>query len=292
MSHMKEVFWRSLLYVPATNSRYSEKARGSQADAVIIDLEDSVLPENKAPARLRVKDIASSLKSQRRDVLVRINRPLTMAIADIEASVCKDVDAIVVAKAASRDHLSLLGEVVAECEAANGLTEGHTRFVPLIETAEAVSQLDQIVGSPRVVAAVCGDEDLAADLECPPDSQTITSIKYELVRAAAKAGVRALGLVGSISEFGDIERYRSFVEISRAAGLKGTLCIHPAQVDAANNGFSPSPDDVNHARRIVETAEEARMAGAGAAALDGKMIDLPVLLRAQRLLQSAARYAR
>jgi citrate lyase subunit beta / citryl-CoA lyase len=291
MNHRREIFWRSMLFVPANNARYVEKARRSSADAIIIDLEDAVLPENKAVARTIVKEVAKSIKSSRRDVLVRINRPLTMALPDIAASICKDVDGLVVAKTASIDHVSLLGEVIAEHELANGLGEGHTSILPLIETPEAVANMEKIASAPRVAAVVCGDEDLAAELECPPHSETIISIKHDLVVAAAKAGVRPLGLLGSISEFKNIELYQSFVEKSRVAGLKGTLCIHPDQVDIANKGFSPTPDEVSQAQRVIEAAEKARLAGAGAAALDGRMIDLPVLLRAQKLLTSAKHYA-
>jgi citrate lyase subunit beta/citryl-CoA lyase len=288
----KDVYWRSLLFVPANNARHIAKARTSTADAIIIDLEDAVLAEHKVDARTAVQGLAADLRADGRDVLVRVNRPLSSAVRDIEAAVCENVQAIVVAKTASADHLSLLSEVLEEREASLGLPPGHTKFLPLIETAGAFVQLDQIASCPRVVALVCGDEDLAADLGCDPGSETLAAMKHRLVLAAALRDIRPLGLLGSIAEFRDIEKYRSFVQRSNAAGLRGTLCIHPAQVDVANKGFVPSEEQLDYARRIVAAAETARLGGAGSIGLDGKMIDAPVLRRAENLLKVGALYAR
>jgi citrate lyase subunit beta/citryl-CoA lyase len=285
-----DVYWRSLLFVPANNARYAAKARTSFADGIIIDLEDAVLPEHKTEARGAVRRLAAELRTSTRDVLVRINRPLTLAVRDIEEAVCEDVKAIVVAKAASADHLSLLSEIIEEREVALGLPFGHTKLLPLIETADAVSRLDEIASFPRVAALVCGDEDLAADLGCEPASETLVAVKYRLVLAAALRGIRPLGLLGSIAEFRDIETYGSYIARSNAAGLKGTLCIHPSQIGIANKGFAPSHEQLEYARRVVEAAEVARRDGAGAVGLDGKMIDAPVLRRAENLLKAGSLY--
>ncbi|MER8805271.1 CoA ester lyase, partial [Mesorhizobium sp. M0998] len=110
-------------------------------------------------------------------------------------------------------------------------------------------------------------------------------VKYRLVLAAALRGIRPLGLLGSIAEFRDIEKYGSFVRRSNAVGLRGTLCIHPSQVDVANSGFAPSEEQLEHARRVVEAAEAARKSGDGAVGLDGMMIDAPVLRRAANMLK-------
>ncbi|TCN17972.1 HpcH/HpaI aldolase/citrate lyase family protein [Sinorhizobium americanum] len=284
MNRIKDVHWRSLLFVPANNARYVEKARTSQADAIILDLEDAVLDLQKTEARSAVQAAAASLNTKSRDVLVRINRPLPLAVRDIEAIVCEDLTAIVVAKSASAEHLALLSEILEEREAALGLSANHTKLLPLIETAGGVARLDEIASFSRVIAIACGDEDLAADLGCDPDSETIVSIKYRLVLAAALRGIRPLGLLGSIAEFRDIDKFCSSVARSNAAGLKGTLCIHPDQVTVANEGFAPSKEQLTWARRVVEAAEGARENGAGAVGLDGKMIDAPVLRRAENIL--------
>lgn len=286
MNHAEDVHWRSLLFVPANNARYLEKARTSRADAIVLDLEDAVLTEHKAEARSAVQGMAASVRTGSRDVLVRINRPLSLAVRDIEAAVCEHVKAIVVAKSAGAGHLALLSEVLDQQEAASGLSPGHTKLLPLIETADAVARLEEIASSSRVIAIACGDEDLAAVLGCDPNSETVIAVKYRLVLAAALRGIRPLGLLGSIAEFRDIEKYRSFVRRSNDAGLKGTLCIHPSQVDVANRGFAPDDEQLEYARRVVEAAEVARKSGAAAVALDGKMIDAPVLRRAENVLKA------
>nr|WP_280954630.1 CoA ester lyase [Phyllobacterium sophorae] len=285
-----EICWRSLLFVPANNARFVEKARTSQADAIILDLEDAVLAEHKAEARSAVQDIAATLCTETRDVLVRINRPLSLAVRDIEATVNEHVKAVVVAKAASAQHLMLLAEILEEREYALGLPTGQTKLLPLIETAEAVGRMDEIASCPRVVALVCGDEDLAADLGCNPDSETLAAVKFKLVLVAAHHGIRPLGLMGSIAEFRETDRYGMSVNRSNAVGLKGTLCIHPSQVDIANSAFTPSMEQIESARRIVDAADAARRSGIGAVGLDGKMIDAPVLRRAQNLLKEGQRF--
>lgn len=282
--------WRSLLFVPANKARFVAKARISDADAIIIDLEDAILPGQKADARAQVPGMVADLSSAGRNVLVRINRPLPLAIRDIEASVSAQVSALVVAKASSAEHLALIGEAVAESEARLGLPEGHTRLVPLIETAGGVARMEEIASSPRVVAMACGDEDLAADLLCEPDSETIVAIKHRLVLAAALKNVWPLGLLGSITEFRDTEAYGASVRRSREAGLRGTLCIHPAQVAIANHGFAPSSSLIEQAARVVEAAEAAQRAGSGTVGLDGRMIDAPVLRRACQILAAARSY--
>lgn len=275
--------WRSLLFVPAMVEKFVENAKTSRADGVVIDLEDSVLLKDKDEARARVKEIARRLKAERRDVIVRINRPLSLAVRDIEMAIGPDVDAIMVAKASGAEHLALLAEVVSQKERALGL-QRRTSFVPLLETPEAIARLTEICKTERVVAVVCGDEDLATELGCQPTSETITNIKFQLVLAAARAGVLPLGLIGTIAEFRDTVTYQGYLERSRDAGLKGTLCIHPSQVDLANEAFLPTEAEIRHARRVIAAAAEAEARGAAAVALDGAMIDPPVVRRASLTL--------
>ncbi|WP_197435490.1 HpcH/HpaI aldolase/citrate lyase family protein [Agrobacterium vitis] len=289
MNDAGDMCWRSLLFVPANNARYAQKALTSEADAIVLDLEDAVLPEHKVQARSSVQAITESLSTGKRDVLVRINRPLSLAVRDIEAAVSRHVRAIVVAKASSDQHLRLLSEILEERENALGLQTGYTKLLPLLETAEAIRRIDEIASCPRVVALVCGDEDLAADLGCSPDSETLSAVKCDLILAAALHGVRPLGLMGSIADFSDLESFGKAVSRSMALGLKGTLCIHPNQVKIANRGFTPSSDQLEYARQIVEAANAARVNGVGAVGFDGKMIDAPVLRRAQNLLKEGQR---
>lgn len=284
-----KAYWRSMLFVPADNDRFIVKAADSAADAVILDLEDAVLPKQKDTARQGVARAAARLAAVGKEVLVRINRPFGMALRDLEAAVGPDVRGLVVAKTEGATHLGLLSEVIRELEMGLCLPKGHTCLVPLIESALAVNRIEEIGTAPRVVAIVCGDEDLSADLECDPASETVIAIKHRLVIAAAAAEVRPLGLMGSIAEFRDLEAYRACLERSQAAGLKGTMCIHPIQVDLANQAFMPTEFQLSKAREILKAAGQAKDRAA-VVDLDGAMIDAPVVRRAQNLLTAAERY--
>lgn len=279
--------WRSMLFVPATQDRYIDKAIASGSDAIIIDLEDSIPPAEKYRARNRVAAVARRLRESNADILVRINRPFHLAVRDIEASVGEDVAGLMVAKAESCEHLEYISEVIEYCERANSLQIGKTFIVPLVESANAVRNLTEICLAPRVLGIACGDEDLAAEIGCAPDSPTITSIKHQLVVAAAGASRHAIGIIGSITDFTNLDRFRENLEISKTAGLRGTLCIHPNQVAIANEVFLPTAQEVAQAESILDAARQARTTALGATSLDGKMIDQPVVRRAEKIIQKS-----
>ncbi len=157
--------WRSILYVPVNVARFVERAPHSGADAIQLDLEDSIAPEAKDEARALVGGVARRLAAAGAQVLVRLNRPLAMAVRDIEAAVGPDVSALSITKTASPDHVRLLAEVVSEREERLGLTHGHTRLLAMIETPQAFEAMREIASaSPRMIAMSLGAEDFA--LEC------------------------------------------------------------------------------------------------------------------------------
>jgi len=143
----QDLVWRSLLYVPANNPKFIGKAHTRGADAIILDLEDSVPQMERPGARAGLADAARSVAQNGSDVLVRINRPLPEAVLDIEAAVMPEVSAFFVAKAESAEHLRLLEEVVADRERALGLRLGHIGFVPMVETASAYFRMAEIAGA-------------------------------------------------------------------------------------------------------------------------------------------------
>ena len=278
--------WRSLLYVPAHVERFVAKAHERGADCIQLDLEDSVPHAEKARARDAVAQAAARVRRGGADVLVRINRPLSLAVRDIEAAVGPDVDGLVVPKVDSAAHLRMLEELIAEVEAQRGLPVGHTRLVPLVESAAAWPRLGEIaLASARIVALNMGAEDLALDCGMEPDVETLLLPKQQLVFAAAAAGVLALGVIGSTTDFEDEAAFRHNVSRSRRFGFSGASCIHPTQVPILNELFAPSHEEVEHARRVVSALEQAQRAGHGAAALDGRMIDAPIAARARRVME-------
>ena len=281
--------WRSCLYVPAHVARFVEKAHTRGADCIQLDLEDSVPPGEKAAARRAIQAAAQSVRQSGADVLVRINAPLSMAVDDVRAAVMPGVDGIIVTKARGPDHVKLLDELVSDCEAAAGLEVGRLWFQVLVETPEAVPHAEAIArASPRVVALGLGAEDFATAIGSEPSEEALAVARSLVLFAARAAGVMPLGLTGTLAGFGDIAAFQAMAERSRKLGFAGAGCINPAQVGPLNTAFTPSDAEVGYARRVIAVDAEARAAGRGAVALDGKMIDVPVVRRAEALL---ARFA-
>ena len=281
--------WRSLLYVPANVEKYVDKAHTRGADCIQIDLEDSVPAAEKDQARALVPAVAARVRRGGADVVVRINRPLSVAVRDLEAAVGPDVNGIAVTKVQSADHLKLLDELVGELEAKRGLPEGHTRFIAMIETPGAFFRMAEIAGAvDRLAAMNIGGEDFALENGMAPDEEMLQMPKQQMVYAARSAGLMPLGFIASVAEFGDWVAFRAMVRRSRKFGFMGAGCIHPGQVPIVNEEYTPAPDEVAYARRVVEANARAIAGGRGSFALDGKMIDAPVVARAERLL---ARYA-
>jgi citrate lyase subunit beta/citryl-CoA lyase len=282
--------WRSMIIVPVNVAKYVAKAHTRGADAIILDLEDSITPPEKAAARLLVADAAKQAGAAGADILVRINRPLELAVRDIEAVVSADIMALMLPKVDSEAHIRLLAEVVDTVEAEKGLPNGHTKFVAVIETADAFFRMREIAGAhPRIVALSLGSEDFTLSTHSQPDPDVLLYPKQQTVIAARAAGVLPLGVIGSVANYQDEDGYRTAIAMSRRFGFQGSSCIHPAIVKLLNAGFGPSEGEVAAAQRVVDGFEVAKAEGRGSASVDGKMIDIPVVLRAQHVLDQAAR---
>ena len=277
--------WRSLLYVPVTEERFVAKAQERGADAVILELEDAVAPSEKERARGLVSAVAATLAEGPADVLVRINRPWRIAVRDVEAAIDRNVRGLVLPKVGSAEHVATLAEVAAAVEEERGLEVGHTLFFARIETPAGLLNAAAIAAAhPRVVAVGLGSSDytLATGMVPGGDGNVIAS--FQVVNAAAAAGRIPLGLVGSITEFRDLDAFRRVAERSRAIGLRGAPCVHPSQVPILNEVFAPTPDELSRARRVVDAYEEALAAGQGAVLVDGEFVDIPFYEQAKRLL--------
>ena len=285
--------WRSSLFVPATSERFIAKAHLRGADAIKIDLEDAVAPTEKARARTLVPSVAASVGQAGADVLVRINRPWRMAVADLEASVGADVNGIVIPKIESADHVVFLEEIVAELEAERGLAPGHTCFTLQIETAKGFLNVREIAGASRRNKAISvGNEDFAHMLGMPETiSEALIGAMQTVQMAAREAGILALGYPGSIANFSDLDAYRADIARARALGFDGGSCIHPAQVAILNEGFAPTAKEITEAEGIIAAYDAALARGEGAVAYQGKMIDIPIADRARRTLAQRDRIA-
>ena len=277
--------WRSLLYVPAHVERFVAKAHERGADCIQLDLEDSVPAAEKENARSCVEANARRVRRGGADVLVRINRPLSLAVRDIERSVGPDVDGFVLPKVGSADEVRMIVEHVSEVESGRGLAVGRSRLIVLIETpAAGLAMADIVRASPRIVGVNLGSEDFALDcgIEATPESLQVA--KQHVVFAARAAHILPLGVVGSMADFGDVPAFREMVRRSRRFGFTGASCIHPAQVPILNDLFAPTGEEVDAARRIVDALAAAEKQGLGATAVDGRMVDAPVAENARRVL--------
>ncbi len=284
--------WRSQLIVPVNVEKYVAKAHTRGADSIVLDLEDSITPPEKAAARGLIAAAARRAAAGGADILVRINRPLELAVRDIEAVVSPAIMGLVLPKIESASHVRLLAELVDTIEAERGLPHGHTRFVLLVETADAFFRLREIAGShERVVAISLGSEDFTLATQSQPDPDVLLYPKQQVAIAAYAAGVLPLGVIASVANYQDITGYRHAIARSRRFGFQGGSCIHPGIVPLLNEGFGPSDEEIAAARRLIAGFEEAKAQGRGSLSVDGKMIDIPVVLRAERMLHIAERIA-
>jgi citrate lyase subunit beta / citryl-CoA lyase len=278
--------WRSLLYVPVNVEKFIEKAHTRGADVIQLDLEDAVPPAEKEKARTLVEKNAARVRKGGADVVVRINQPLSLAVRDLEHSICPDVDGIAVTKTDSASHVRLLDQLVSELEAKRGMKPGHTKLIVMIETTDAFTRIDEIPrASPRVVAMNIGGEDFALDMEAQPDGDVLLHPKQRMIIAARAAGVMPLGFIGTVADFSDWEKFRLMVRRARRFGFDGAGCIHPGQVTIVNEEYTPSEEEVAYARKVIKMDQEARAAGRGSFQIEGKMIDIPVVVRAERLMR-------
>jgi len=223
------------------------------------------------------------------DVAVRINRPDSMTPRDLEAAVGPEVNAIAVTKVDDAAHLRRLDEIVAKLEAKRGLKAGHTKFIAMVETPAAFFKMPEIAAAvERNVAMDIGGEDFALENGMEPTDETLLMPKQQMIYAARAAGIMPLGYIASVASFGDLEAFRRMVQRSRQFGFMGASCIHPAQVAIVNELYSPSAAEVAHAKRVLEENAKAKAAGRASFAIDGKMVDVPVVVRAERLLERHA----
>jgi len=283
---------RSLLFVPADGGAKLDKAMASGADAVILDLEDSIAPERKAHARAAALEFlkAAQTKKQRPRLLVRINGLDTgMTDADLDAVVAGKPDAILFPKAEGGATVTHVDAKLTAREAIAGLPEGSIKI--LAQTVESAVGLftagSYRNSSARLIGMTWGPEDLSSELgaEANREADGMLTEPYRLARSiclfgAAAAKVQAIETIHV--NFRDPEVLRRDTELARRDGFSGRLAIHPAQVAVINEVFTPSPEHIAKAKAVV--AAFAAQPGAGAVGIDGKMYDRPHLLRAQALL--------
>jgi citrate lyase subunit beta/citryl-CoA lyase len=287
-----EMRLRSLLFVPGDSARKFARAGACGADALILDLEDSVAPPQKAAARALVASLIEDRPDRTWTCFVRVNALDTgLTLDDLAAVVKPGLDGILLPKANGADDLAPIAERLDRLEETAGMRPGSVKLACIAtETPKAMFAISSYAPPhPRLIALTWGAEDLAAALGATDNKEADGSwtFPFQLARAqclfaAAAAGVAAIDTV--FTNFRDSDGFEQDCRRSRRDGFVGRLAIHPDQVAVINRAYAPSPAEIEHARKIV--AAFGANPGAGALSVDGKMVDVPHLKAARKTLAS------
>ncbi len=277
--------WRSMLYVPSIQPRFIERAADRGADAIILDLEDSVPLPEKPRGRAALPEAIRKVARNGADVVVRCNRPIRELVKDLEAAMVPGVRALALPKIDSAQHVCLIAEMIEELEIERGLTLGGMGIMVMVETAAAFFRMHDIAAAhPRIVSLGLGSEDFTLSVDMVPEAEGLFYPKQQSVIAARAAGILPLGFVGSIADISDLDAFRATIRRSRRLGFSGASCVHPSQISILNEEFSPTLEDVDYARRMLQCWGETLAKGLGAVNFEGKMIDIPIVERARNVL--------
>ena len=280
---------RSVIFVPGNRPNMLERALAFAADVVMVDLEDSVPPAGKVNAREVAREWVPKLHQQGRRVMVRVNALDTGLTHDeLAAVIGPDLSGISIGKAESVWQLRDADRIITALESTAGLEPGHVKLIPWIENARAVMSATDMAGaSSRIVAIAFGAEDYTDDMGV---RRTDTGEEVQFPRSMVAVAARAANVASLDSpfvRFRDADGLRQDARVARQMGYTGKFAIHPDQIDIINQTFSPSPEEVEYARQVVAAWDRAEAEGRGSVALEGRMIDVPVVRRAQNLLALA-----
>ncbi len=282
----KERFRRSRLYLPGNQPQLFINAGLHRPDAIILDLEDSVSPLEKDTARFVVRNALRTIDFKGAERMVRINQ-LPMGLEDLNHLVPHNVHLLLIPKCENADQVIAIDKRVQEISSNCGRTEP-VFLMPIIESAMGViNSYDIAKASPNVVALAMGLEDYTADIgtQRTKDGRESFWARCQVVNSARAAKVQPIDTV--FSDVGDEEGLMASVLEAKALGFDGKGCIHPRQIKVVHKGFAPDKLELEAAEKIVKAYEEAEAKGLGVASLGSKMIDAPVVKRAQKTVQLA-----
>jgi citrate lyase subunit beta/citryl-CoA lyase len=275
--------WRSVLFIPVLEKRFLAKAATRRADAIVLDLEASIATDRKDEARAALPAAVELLVNQGLDVFIRINMLWRPALADLEVAARSGVRAIVLPDCRSAGEIAAIDAVLTELEMERGLeTLG---LLPLIESAKGVVNAPEIsAAAKRIVGVAFGIEDYLTDMQALPDPSVLTGAAQTIAHAARAAGVSPMVVPESLANLEDTHVFKAAAIRGKAMGSTGGFAVHPDQIAILNEVFGPTHEERVWAARVLAAAKEAEARGLGAVRLDGRMIDLPIIARAQRLM--------
>ncbi|PKK96776.1 MAG: CoA ester lyase [Tenericutes bacterium HGW-Tenericutes-3] len=280
---------RSLLFIPANSPAMLQNADIFAADGVIFDLEDAVVVSEKDAALSLLNQYLSSFKLNNLEVIIRINSlNSSFSLEELDLLINDRIDTIMLPKATYEDTMAF-SKLIDKVSIIKKLTK-NIQIIPIIESAKAVIEVNQIASVPRVSGLLLGGEDLATDLEV---ERSESSIELLLSRSMVVLAAKANGIDAIDTPFTNTQDENGLLSDSNYAkrlGMNAKVSIHPNQIDIINSVFSPSQTEIDHAKKIIAVMNQKEENQKGAFSMDGQMIDKPIIERAQKLLAKAEKW--
>ena len=283
---------RSWMFVPGHRQRMIDKALGLNADAIMLDIEDGVAPNEKDSARKNIADSLGRDKTPGSPArYVRINAiGHSRMDADLEAVVRPGLEGLVCPKVDTAEEVRQVDATLNDKELKNKLAKGSVKLLIAIESPKGLFNAPAIAASsPRVVGLIFGAEDFGREIGLPTvregEARDLIYARSAIVIAAASAHVQSVD--GVWVDLNDGQGLLGFATQSRRLGFSGMSCIHPSQVDAINTTFSPTTEEIDYCQKVLQAFEEANARGDGSIAFGGQLIDRPIIERARRTMDTA-----
>jgi citrate lyase subunit beta/citryl-CoA lyase len=279
--------------MPANATKFVEKAYLRNADAVALDLEDSVPLSEKIATRKLIKGLIPIVGRGGSDVLVRVNNTPELLSDDIEASVWQGVAAVIIPKVDTSAEIHFIERIIAELERKRGIHEGQIKISVLIESGKGYVNMNEIAGaSERIDSLTIGNEDFLREAGMVETEETYHALlvpRMQLMLTARAHEKAPLGLIGSLANYGDADAFEKSALLAYKHGYVGASCIHPGNVEALNRCFTPSPAEIERSEKVITAMEAALAEGRASKSFEGKMIDYVHLERARQVITRSAR---
>lgn len=287
MNYAKNTVRRSRLIMPANVQKFVEKAYLRNADAIVLDLEDSVPQSEKVKTRTLIKGLIPVVGKGGSDVFVRVNNTRELLKDDIEASVWPGVEGLNIPKVENAAEIHAIEKIVARLENERGIPAGQIKLAVLIESCKGCMNMNGIAqASERIDSLTLGNEDFLRDAGMVASADTYHALlvpRMQVVLTARAYGKIPMGLIGSLANYGDADAFEKSAALAYRHGYLGASCINPRNVETLNKCFSPSKEEVGHAKKIVAVFEAAIAEGRASATFEGKMIDYAHYEKAKEL---------
>lgn len=277
VDYTKSMVRRSRLIMPANTPKFLEKAYLRNADAVVLDLEDSIPLAEKLSTRALIKGWIPEVGKGGSDVLIRVNNTQELLKGDVEAAIWPGVAGIIIPKVESAAQVQAIERIIAELESKRDIPAGQINMSILIESCKGYLNMSEIAGAcDRIDSLTIGNEDFLREAGMVETDETYHALlvpRVQLVLTARAYQKMPMGLIGSLANYGDDNAFERSVSLAYKHGYLGASCINPRNIETLNTCFSPRPEEVEHSKRIITALDAALAIGRASTTFEGKMID-------------------